>query len=90
MTKQIIEKMRAKYIEMRDMALLDSKLRYGRDTMIWVCDEILEEIKPCVWTLGDHGYDVGCGLNTNLPAQYRNRKMKFCPHCGMEIEEAGK
>lgn len=56
-------------------AILCGKLQFA--------DDILAEIKPCVWTKNkERGWwKTSCG-------RLANYKEKFCPYCGMEIEEA--
>lgn len=66
------------------------------DGKVRACIEILTEAKPCVWTKGDDTSDettcflTGCGKDFELNwGTLTECKMKFCPYCGAEIEEAG-
>ena len=89
MSKQIIEQKRAEWEKSRDDFAKGTSLWLKYQIRVHACDELLKEIKPCTWTLADHGaWETGCGINTDLSPDHP--KMKYCPYCGNEIEEAGK
>ena len=85
--KQIIMQKRAEWLKDKRCRVEDNEY-CGMGTILIVLnlfDELLAEIKPCVWTMDKSKmwWDTTCGN------QYAH-KNNFCPCCGNEIEEAGK
>ncbi len=74
----IIKQKRAEYKEQEKTTALWSYVS-GK---IRACDELLAEIKPCVWTFTDSGlWKTACGkLSEHIT--------EFCPHCGNGIGES--